>query len=380
LFLQSVPHLVYGYGGYGTPRCVLVSRDLTLDFEKAFAPPAGRRTTPTYPGEGTFAKAETPVTSWSQNWLGYSRYDGIVVTGEDMRRMPPDVQTAVIRYVECGGSLLVLGSWTAPNIWRGWEKQEAGMSVCHMGFGECMVLPEGDAAPLTLEQLRRLSESWQHPQQTRSQSAGVKAANEMFPVIEKFGVPVQGMFILVLVFAIVIGPLNLLILSRKKRRIWILWTVPAISLVTCLAVSAYALFSEGLRAYFRTEGFTILDETSHRATTIGMTAFYSALTPGGGLHFGYETELTPQVELGYGYQDSRSRSVNWTNDQHLSSGWITARVPARSGQPQAWSSCTRRLPPVGWRQSPNSPNFPRHIFARAAISLCLTKLRLSSRD
>jgi hypothetical protein len=63
-----------------------------------------------------------------------------------------------------------------------------------------------------------------------------------------------------------------------------------------------------------------------------MSAFYSALTPGDGLHFGYETELTPQIEWRYlwegRYRQGTSRSLNWTKDQHLSRGWITARVPA----------------------------------------------------
>lgn len=351
LSLQQVDHGIFGYGRYAIPPCVLVSRDIALDFEKAFAEPTGRREKMTYPRGSLLAKAETPVANWSQNWLGYSRYDGIFVTGNDMRQMPPDVQTAVIRYVECGGSLLVLGSWTVPDTWQRWEKSEAGIRIWHMGFGECLVLPEENIASLTEERRRRLLDSWQGTQQTRRQSAGVEAANEMFPVVEKFGVPVQGMFILVLVFAIVIGPINILIFSRKNRRIRILWTVPAISLVTCLTFAAYALFSEGLRSYYRTESFTILDETSHRATTLGMTAFYSALTPGDGLHFGYETELTPQVEWEYVYRyHSRrggTRLLNWTNDQHLSRGWITSRVPAhflvRKSEPRRERVAVRRI-------------------------------------
>ncbi|MCI0528266.1 MAG: hypothetical protein L0Y56_12575, partial [Nitrospira sp.] len=65
---------------------------------------------------------------------------------------------------------------------------------------------------------------------------------------------------------------------------------------------------------------------SHRATTIGWTAFYAPLTPSEGLHFSYETEITP-IGVGYG-SNSTARTLNWTHDQHLAIGWMTARVPA----------------------------------------------------
>jgi hypothetical protein len=129
-----------------------------------------------------------------------------------------------------------------------------------------------------------------------------------------------------LVFVAVIGPLNLLILSRMKKRMWLLWTVPLISALTCLGVSAYTIASEGLSAHGRTVAFTILDETSHRATTLGLMAFYSPLTPGDGLHFSYDTEVST-LEREY-YYGQRSLRIDWTEDQHLASGWVTARAIA----------------------------------------------------
>ena len=59
-----------------------------------------------------------PVSAWSTNWLGFSRYDGVVVTGDDIRQMPPGVQSALRRYVECGGALLVLGGRELREIWE----------------------------------------------------------------------------------------------------------------------------------------------------------------------------------------------------------------------------------------------------------------------
>ena len=54
-------------------------------------------------------RSELPMSQWSTNWLGYSCYDAIVVTAKDAEEMPPPVQLAVRRYLECGGTLLVHG-------------------------------------------------------------------------------------------------------------------------------------------------------------------------------------------------------------------------------------------------------------------------------
>src|SRR5262249_57686222 len=116
-------------------------------------------------------------------------------------------------------------------------------------------------------------------------------------------------------------------------------TTPAVSLLTIFAVFGYMIVSEGWHGHLRTETLTLLDENSHHAVTIGRTGFYSPLTPGGGLHFSPETELMPQtgsMEEASIYTRGRrpssgsgsSCSLDWTQAQHLSRGWVNARTPA----------------------------------------------------
>ena len=272
-----------------------------------------------------------PVSAWNTTWLGFSRYDGVMATAEDIRQMPLDVQSALWRYVECGGALFVLGGPELPESWglKGLLKPELptdseGITVYNVGFGQYIVSPATDAKNLNQKQWRHVIESWTKTAIPWQWDNSVEDANRIFPVVSKLGIPVRGLFLLMLLFALAIGPVNLIVLSRKKRRIWLLWTMPVISLMTCLGVFAYATFAEGWKQVVRTEGLTILDERVHRATTIGWTAFYSALTLGEGLHFGYETELTPQLSP---RDTNKVLTVDWTHDQHLGSGWVTARVP-----------------------------------------------------
>ncbi len=274
--------------------------------------------------------ARDDVRSWSPNWLAYSCCDGIVVAGREVDLMPPGVRLALARYVECGGSLLVMGRPKRPLALAG----GAGPVVAGGGyaaFGRRLVAPESGSTDAVTRFCGAANETY-HPWEDLSD---VLRAHERFPVVESINVPVRGMLALMLVFVIVIGPVNILVLARKRRRIWLFVTVPAASLVTCGLVFGYSIFSEGIRGRYRTLSLTVLDENVGRATTIGWTAFYSPLTPRSGLHFSLQTELTPQIydyrDFVYSYRSPQDsgvhRTVSLAEDQHLAAGWVRARVP-----------------------------------------------------
>src|SRR5262245_47289934 len=122
---QSLPSRVY-YGS-NEPLWLLVSQSVDKSGvlnQAGVTGNAGETVENTQTGV-KFTRAHTvslssnlPLTEWSVNWLGYSRYSGVVVTGDDLRSAPAAVQDALWRYVECGGVLLVVGHWTAPLQWQ----------------------------------------------------------------------------------------------------------------------------------------------------------------------------------------------------------------------------------------------------------------------
>jgi hypothetical protein len=297
-------------------------------------PPPGRPAVPPVappPGlpAGTEIIPAEPVEMWSTDWLAYSHYDGIVLTGDDLKAMPPAVLTTLWQYTETGGSLTVLGSAKLPESWVPLGARPGGFTAYAAGFGECLVHPDARLTRWDADRIHTLADTWARtagawPQQNRS----TYAANAKFPIVEDLGIPIKGLFILMLLFTLAIGPVNFILLSRLKRRIWLLWTTPALSLVTCLAVLGYMLISEGWQGHLRTETLTVLDEASHRATTVGWTGVYSPLTPGDGLHFSYQTEVESQRLHDSRRTGVRSCTIDWSRDQHFASGWVEARVPA----------------------------------------------------
>ena len=294
--------------------------------------------------------------------MSYSRFDGVIVYSDELNAAPAAVRTALLRYAERGGSLIIGGDWQPPAQWQARRgvvtdseltleelnatnvslagatplptatkalKLQKDLPIFYVGLGTVIATGSVDPSQIGINQWRRLGNIFQFSRGTESRYESLADINQAFQVVERFGVPVRGLFALMLVFVIIIGPVNLIWLARRKRKIWMLWTVPLIALATCLAIASFSVFGEGWSATARTESLTLLDETAHRATTIGWTAFYSPITPSEGLHFSYDTELDPQFQPWYGSRGGGTgTTVDWTNDQHLASGWVLARVPA----------------------------------------------------
>jgi hypothetical protein len=280
-----------------------------------------------------FLDAGRPGPGWSKDWLAYSGLDGIAVTGDQLDGAPADVRLALWRYVECGGALVVVGPCkTLPPSWGRRKAQFKGGTACYAGLGVCLTTDRRALAEWEPEQWQAVEAAWDKSSRPWQEVRTADQANRAFPVVDDVSVPVRGLFLAMVAFALAIGPLNLWLLARKNRKIWMLWTVPVFSLATCTAVVLYMFASEGWSGHVRAEGLTVLDEAEGRASTVGWIGFYAPLAPGDGLHFSRATELTPQLALPqnrYYRTHTPGRSLDWTADgQRLTSGWITARVPA----------------------------------------------------
>jgi hypothetical protein len=297
-------------------------------------------------------RAEEPVNSWSPRWLSYSHYDGVVLTRDELEalaRGPADsqaIRTALLQYVEAGGTLLVVGGsgaetppLTLPASWKRNHESRNGLRTSYGGFGLCLQIDNRDTSTWDISTASEISNAWARTAAPYLAQHDLLSANNALPIVEDVGLPVRSLFVLMLLFTLVIGPCNIWLLARWKRRIWLLWTAPLISLVTCTAVFGCMIFAEGWQGRTRVAAFTVLDETEQRATTLGHSASYSPLTPGDGLHFSPDTEVTVLGSQGP-FSSQSACDLDWTKDQHLQRGWIAARVPAHF---QLRRSDTKRL-------------------------------------
>lgn len=278
----------------------------------------------------TCLRAELPASGWSRHWLGYTPYDVVLVTGTELRGMPPETQEALWRYTEAGGHLVVVGAVSVPEPWRSMGRALGSDPEEYMvGLGRCLVVSPGkfEAAGESLgkllqERADRAARFWQ----TLPRGAAAHAA---FRLVEQEGLPTRTFIGLAVGLVVLLGPLNLLLVSRLKRRIWLAWTVPSGSLLAAAGVAVYPLLREGVAVRVRVDSVTLLDQVNRRATTLATLGLYATLPPAVGLQFDETTEVTPLVPLErHGSGNSVPYQVDWSHGQRLRDNWVQARVPA----------------------------------------------------
>jgi hypothetical protein len=272
----------------------------------------------------SITRADRELQEWSRNWLAYSCYDAVVLSKTDMDGISESLLNTLRQYVYAGGVLMITESLKLPFAVDSSSIHD-NYGSAELGFGKILLFKDNSKS-IQPELLKNMTAAARDTQAPWIHSYNLSTADKQFPVVSDISLPTRGMFMIMFLFSIVIGPVMLIVLSRKNKRIWLLWMAPGLSLLVCIVVTFYSIFSEGITPTARTESLTLLDQNSRQAVTIGMLGVYSPLTPAEGLNFSTQTEVSPYTSSNYG--EGSGKYIDWTRDQNFSSGWVTARIPA----------------------------------------------------
>lgn len=273
--------------------------------------------------------SQTGVSQWPTSWLAYSSFDCVMVEADDFNAAPPLIREAVRKYVSAGGLLVLTDADPSSPpfpIDLQIDKSENN-SVFRKGFGEVQLFRmrnnewlQGDDYRILVSGLNLSLMPWKNQPDENS-------ANAAFQVISDFNVPARGFVSVMLIFFLMIGPVNFFILSRMNRRIWVVWTTPLIALLTCAVLFIYSLISEGITSKQVSRSVIYLNHSENTYSYLGALAFYCPLTPSSGLKFETTTEVSPWISLNR-WGSGSVRSLNWNDGQRLTRGWVSARSPA----------------------------------------------------
>src|SRR5439155_5929050 len=134
----------------------------------------------------------------------------------------------------------------------------AGFTSYYPGFGRCLVAQQ-PLAQWTTEQYQSLAEMWFAAQTPWRQIVSPSDAHRALPVVDDLGIPVRGLFVVMILFVVLIGPVNVYCPRGTKLRIWLLWTVPVLAVVTWLLLLRYTIATDGWLAHVRFTSITVLD-------------------------------------------------------------------------------------------------------------------------
>jgi hypothetical protein len=148
--------------------------------------------------------------------------------------------------------------------------------------------------------------------------------NFLIPGVGK--APVGGFQVLITLFALAIGPVNYFVLQRRKKLYLLIVTVPVFAGITTVLLLGYAVASDGFALRSRVRSVTLLDQVRGESVSWSRISYYAGVAPSGGLRFSPDTAVYPLDPPG---SSGAQRSVDWTDGQHMQSGWLRSRTPTQ---------------------------------------------------
>lgn len=220
------------------------------------------------------------------DWGEISGFDLVVVDGR-APGLDDAAQRTLRGYLRAGGRLLVVAADAMPSGVLG--DALAGGPIAR-GFGMALALDAEDTAafpagPLRGDVERRLVE-WLSRSDGFLQAGARPTSGPLPPesyrplAIPGLGeAPLRVFFLLILVFAVVVGPVNYLYWRRRRRLPMLLLTVPALGLVTTLVLLGYGFLSEGLGVRAAERSLTVLDQIGREGVAWSARTLYAGLSP-----------------------------------------------------------------------------------------------------
>jgi hypothetical protein len=288
-----------------------------------------------------------PPDSLPESWIDFSGLDFVAISRDDLADLKPPVRSAVLKWVHCGGNLIVhkagktskdvetlerlLGLNEHAAVGASWTESRGRQTPSPFMTRQLMLglvcafpdqLPDSQIAWSTfLSSVGVPRSSWMQRHGVAPDLGTEEFYNFMNPGIR--GVPVYGFMVLITAFAVLIGPVNYFYL-RRKRLLWLLLvTVPATALVTSMLLVGYSVAAHGFNIRSRIRSLTVLDQNSHSEVTVARLALFAGVAPARGMQFSPETAVYPVFPPMVG---PGALAVDWTENQSLTSGWLLSRT------------------------------------------------------
>jgi hypothetical protein len=263
------------------------------------------------------------------SWLGYSALRAVVIGGPEWMSLTEQQRTALRKWTACGGDLIVVdaapGSSLAPGI--SLASPDGSRSTVPYFLGHLHRLRAADMELGMTGLLSALSAaragSWRLP--VNRAADWTLAATKGFRLrMAGIGdVHARGYLMLLLLFALLIGPLNYLYLQHRGLQPLLVLTAPLIAVAFLVLLAVYVVIGEGFGVHVRAATLTVLDQDRQEAVTRAEVSLYPAgRTPGGGLRFSDDTAV-----VAFASEDRSDVHLDLGDGQRFDRGLARARVP-----------------------------------------------------
>lgn len=282
-------------GGYS------ISTDVRYDLSSAFADP------------------------WPSDFRAYMRYSACLLTADEFADLPDPARAALADYAAAGGLLCVFGADAPPDLplaHTGTGTVQDGIRIVPVGYGSVAAIPAASAEDLyssartNLLSLANLTDK----------RLVENAKNDLpfhDPLVEH-SPSVLAVFLLLVAFAVLAGPVLLRRLAKRNQRIRILWMLPALSLAICLLLVVVMLVANGITPEVSRSAIVLLDQAAGRAAITGRITILAphALVSGPSIERDAILDVTGKRE-----GSASSRNIVLGPALQLSRGWLRPGIP-----------------------------------------------------
>ncbi len=224
-------------------------------------------------------------------WL-LSGFDIVVVDGR-ATELDATIQDRLVEYAELGGILILehrelLGAGALRKLWLEAPDSSRHSSITkniETAFGRCIAVSEHVDSPSCLGELGAVFQAMVPTMRDRSLAAyGGPCDGSLFAEYRIPGlgdIPARLFFLMILLFAIVVGPVNWYIVARRLRKpLWLLVTVPVAGISLTVMILLYGIFSEGFGIQGSIRSISFLDQREHSVVQEDSRTLYAGMAPG----------------------------------------------------------------------------------------------------
>ncbi len=281
----------------------------------------------TYPGstkKSNFISQIEPI-QLPDNWLCYTPFLAVMVGSDVYKTFSAEVRTALTRWVNTGGHLIVYGASESRTEYHLLGKIE---------YRTGSVLTALDQIPKEWKMSAGGPPSRALAWTRYSQVGG----GDLFPFLVKLdALGRSGGLVLATIFCIVAGPVNYFYCRRKNRIRMLMLSLPAFSIAFCLLITGYFLATKGFSRKGGTCSIWSLDEGAASAGTFSRHLLFSGLYPLGGFTFDRETAFFPMEQNGEQQYDMTLQN----QQRRLTDGLFIPQVPFHYYTVTPWSTRER---------------------------------------
>jgi hypothetical protein len=277
------------------------------------------------------------------NWQSYLGLLGMVVLDiNSLNDLTPSQATALSRWVMYGGGMIWLHGPDIPKqgkdtLYLPLNNPEKlhGLSFFSSITGNVILSSSLDLTKVSQSLIKTISNKSNKIRQLYNinQSADYSSkltmpkdikANLTALFNDLHNIPKAGFIIISIIMAIIIGPVNLFILKRRKKQVFFYLTAPVLACIGMFFLVIISIVMEGLKVKTNEEKILLHRLDHQQGAYYHYQGIFATLAPRKGLVFPLETAIIPFREKDNDLSNM-SIETDWTSAQVLSRGWLKSR-------------------------------------------------------